>query len=60
MTYSFIWEQDNRCGVVSLNIHLGCSDLLATETGYSRGYYLGSEKCKDLFGETVFLTYFFI
>ena len=42
--YSFICDQNTRPGVDGLNIYLMCCSLLAPETGYTRGYYLGSEE----------------
>ena len=47
-------------GVSGLIIYLVFYTLLAPETGYTRGYCLGSEKHKDILGETVFITFPFI
>ena len=49
MTYYFIWDQNSRPGVDGLNIYLMCYSLLALETFYTRGYYLGNEEHKSLF-----------
>ena len=38
----------------------GNHGLLAPETGLTRGYYLGSEKQANIFGETAYMTHPFI
>ena len=46
---SFVWYQDKRPGVGGANIF----NVIAPETGYTRGYYLFGKKNKDISGENV-------
>ena len=40
MTFSFVWDQDERPGVGGINIYLGFYGVLAPETGYTSGIIL--------------------
>ena len=53
-----IWDQDQWPGVDGANIYLGFYGVLAPETSYTRGYYLGVIKHEDKFGETALITFF--
>ena len=43
---SFVWYQDKRPGVVGANIYKVFYGLLAPETDYNTGNYLGSKNTK--------------
>ena len=60
ITFVFVCHQDKRPEVGGANIYLGFYGVLAPETAYTRVYYLGAKKHKDIRDKTAFITISFI